>query len=81
MYQLFVRILFTLTHCCVLRQESRDSDGIFGGFSDPKGSDFHRRRQFELPGLIEQLGEKGCETDVIGAFKQRKGRFSIEIHD
>lgn len=35
----------------------------------------------ELPRLIEQLGEKGCETDVIGAFKQKKGKFSIEIHD
>ena len=35
----------------------------------------------ELPRLLEQLGEKGCETDVIGAFKQKKGRFSIEIHD
>lgn len=35
----------------------------------------------ELPRLIEQLGEKGCESTVIGAFKQKKGRFSIEIHD
>ena len=38
-------------------------------------------KEKELPRLIEQLGEKGCETDVIGAFKPRKGRFSIEIHD
>ena len=38
-------------------------------------------KEKELPRLIEQLGEKGCETDVIGAFKQKKGKFSIEIHD
>ncbi len=35
----------------------------------------------ELPRLIEQLGERGCETDVIGCFKPKKGRFTIEIHD
>ena len=35
----------------------------------------------ELPRLTEQLGERGCETDVIGYFKPRKGKFSIEIHD
>ena len=35
----------------------------------------------ELPRLTEQLGEKGCETAVIGAFKPRKGRFTIEVHD
>ena len=35
----------------------------------------------ELPRLIEQLGEKGCETDVIGYFKQKKGKYSVEIHD
>lgn len=35
----------------------------------------------ELPRLTEQLGERGCETDVIGYFKPRKGRFTIEIHD
>lgn len=35
----------------------------------------------ELPRLIEQLGEKGCETDVIGCFKKRTGRFTLEIHD
>lgn len=35
----------------------------------------------ELPRLQEQLGEKGCETDVIGCFKPKVGRFSIEIHD
>ena len=38
-------------------------------------------RESELPRLTEQLGEKGCETDVIGYFKPKKGRFSIEIHD
>ncbi len=38
-------------------------------------------KEKELARLIEQLGEKGCETDVIGMFKPRKGRFSIEIHD
>ena len=35
----------------------------------------------ELPRLIEQLGEKGCETAVIGCFKPRKGKYTIEIHD
>ena len=35
----------------------------------------------ELPRLQEQLGERGCETDVIGYFKPKKGRFTIEIHD
>ena len=35
----------------------------------------------ELPRLQEQLGEKGCETDVIGCFKPRTGRFAVEIHD
>ena len=35
----------------------------------------------ELPRLTEQLGEKGCETAVIGCFKPRKGRFTVEIHD
>ena len=35
----------------------------------------------ELPRLQEQLGERGCETDVIGCFKPKKGRFTIEIHD
>ena len=35
----------------------------------------------ELPRLIEQLGEKGCETAVIGCFKQKKGNYSVEIHD
>ena len=35
----------------------------------------------ELPRLTDQLGEKGCETAVIGCFKQKKNRFSIEIHD
>jgi selenide,water dikinase len=35
----------------------------------------------ELPRLQEQLGEKGCETDVIGCFKPKSGRFAVEIHD
>ena len=35
----------------------------------------------ELPRLIEQLGEKGCETDVIGYFKPRTGKYTFEIHD
>ena len=35
----------------------------------------------ELPRLTEQLGEKGCETDVIGYFKPRRGKHYIEIHD
>ena len=35
----------------------------------------------ELPRLQEQLGERGCETAVIGCFKPKKGRFTIEIHD
>ena len=38
-------------------------------------------KESQLPRLIEQLGEKGCETDVIGYFKQRRSRFYIEIHD
>ena len=35
----------------------------------------------ELPRLTEQLGEKGCETAVIGFFKPGTGRYTIEIHD
>lgn len=35
----------------------------------------------ELPRLTEQLGEQGCESAVIGYFKPRKGRYTIEIHD
>ena len=35
----------------------------------------------ELPRLTEQLGEQGCESAVIGCFKKKVGRFSIEIHD
>ena len=38
-------------------------------------------KESELPRLTEQLGEKGCETAVIGCFKPKKGRFTIEIHD
>ena len=38
-------------------------------------------KESELPRLQEQLGEKGCETDVIGCFKPRTGRFAVEIHD
>ena len=32
------------------------------------------------PVLQERLGEKGCETAIIGQFKSR-GRYAIEIHD
>ena len=35
----------------------------------------------ELPRLTEQLGEKGCETAVIGCFKPRTGKYFVEIHD
>ena len=35
----------------------------------------------ELPRLTEQLGEKGCEAAVIGCFKPKTGKYSIEIHD
>ena len=35
----------------------------------------------ELPRLTEQLGEKGCETAVIGCFKPRAGKYTVEIHD
>lgn len=35
----------------------------------------------ELPRLQEQLGEQGCENTVIGRFKKKIGRFSVEIHD
>ena len=35
----------------------------------------------ELPRLTEQLGEQGCESAVIGCFKKKVGRFSIEVHD
>ncbi len=38
-------------------------------------------REKELSRLIEQLGEKGCQTEVIGYFKPKKSRFYIEIHD
>ena len=38
-------------------------------------------KESELPRLIEQLGEKGCEAEVIGSFKPKKGRFTVEIHD
>ena len=38
-------------------------------------------KESEIPRLTEQLGERGCETDVIGCFKPRKGKYSIEIHD
>ncbi len=38
-------------------------------------------KESEIPRLIEQLGERGCETDVIGYFKPGTGRCSIEIHD
>ena len=70
-YQFFVRILFILTHCCVLRQESRDSDGFFGSFPDPECSDFRCRGQFELLGLIELvhfLGGQPCFCNGGGGF-------------
>lgn len=35
----------------------------------------------ELPRLTEQLGEKGCETAVIGCFKPKKDKYWVEIHD
>ena len=35
----------------------------------------------ELPRLQEQLGEKGCESAVIGYFKPRRGNCTVEIHD
>ena len=38
-------------------------------------------KESELPRLTEQLGEKGCETAVIGCFKPKKGKITIEIHD
>ena len=38
-------------------------------------------KESEIPRLTEQLGERGCETEVIGCFKPRKGKYSIEIHD
>lgn len=38
-------------------------------------------KESELPRLTEQLGEKGCESAVIGCFRQKKGKYSIEIHD
>ena len=38
-------------------------------------------KEKEIPRLIEQLGEKGCETAIIGCFKPQKGRHSVEIHD
>ena len=38
-------------------------------------------KESEIPRLVEQLGERGCETDVIGCFKPRKGKHFVEIHD
>lgn len=38
-------------------------------------------KESEIPRLVEQLGEQGCETAVIGYFKPGKGRYSVEIHD
>ncbi len=38
-------------------------------------------KESEIPRLIEQLGERGCETDIIGCFKPGNGRHSVEIHD
>lgn len=38
-------------------------------------------KESEIPRLVEQLGEKGCETAVIGYFKPGNGSCSVEIHD
>lgn len=38
-------------------------------------------KESEIPRLTEQLGERGCETDVIGCFKPGKGKYTVEIHD
>ena len=38
-------------------------------------------KESEIPRLTEQLGEKGCETEVIGYFKPGNGRHTVEIHD
>lgn len=38
-------------------------------------------KESEIPRLVEQLGERGCETAVIGCFKPGNGRYSVEIHD
>ena len=38
-------------------------------------------KESEIPRLTEQLGERGCQTEVIGCFKPGSGRYSVEIHD
>jgi selenide,water dikinase len=38
-------------------------------------------KEKDLPRLTEQLGERGCESAVIGCFKPRRGKHTIEIHD
>ena len=38
-------------------------------------------KEDQLARLTEQLGEKGCETSVIGVFKPRRGKYTVEIHD
>ena len=38
-------------------------------------------KESEIPRLTEQLGERGCETAVIGCFKPGNARCSVEIHD
>ena len=38
-------------------------------------------KESEIPRLTEQLGEKGCETAVIGCFKPGNSRYAVEIHD
>ena len=38
-------------------------------------------KESEIPRLTEQLGEKGCETAVIGCFKPGNSRYCVEIHD
>ena len=31
--------------------------------------------------LTDRLGDKGCESSVIGVFKPKKSRYAVEIHD
>lgn len=38
-------------------------------------------KESEIPRLVEQLGERGCEAEVIGYFKPGNGRYTVEIHD
>lgn len=38
-------------------------------------------KEDQLPRLQEQLGEQGCQNEVIGMFKARKSKYAIELHD